>query len=102
MSPSIGCLEEHELLELASSESDPERLRVHLRDCLACRARLDKLKSDLSAIRSMGPGSARSSAVATDRDPGSTSSDRSDASAGHPCRDTSTQVLPSATEPWPN
>jgi hypothetical protein len=100
MSPSIGCLEEHELLVLLSGESASELLRAHLHDCPDCRARLDKLKSELSAIRLTGQGSARSSPDSTDRDPGTTSLDRSPASAGQQSRETSTQALRSATRPW--
>jgi len=42
MSPSIGCLEEPELLVLLSGEPASELLRAHLHDCPDCRSRLDK------------------------------------------------------------
>jgi len=102
MSPSIGCLEEPELLVLLSGEPASELLRAHLDDCPDCRSRLDRLQSEVAAIRLTGQGSAPSSPVSTDHDPHSTSFDRSPATAVQQSRESSTQTMPSATETWPD
>jgi hypothetical protein len=102
MSPSIGCLEDDELLVVLAGEPASELLRAHLDDCPDCRSRLDKLQSELSAIRLTGQVSAPSGPVSTDRDPGSTSFDRSPAVAAERSRETATQSLPSTPQPWTN
>jgi serine/threonine protein kinase len=102
MSPSIGCLEEHELLILLSGESASEPLRAHLHDCPACRSRLNKLRSELAAIRLTGPVSTPSNPVPTDRDPDPAPFYRSQTSTIHQSTVASTETLPSNNQTWTN
>jgi serine/threonine protein kinase len=81
MTPSIGCLEEDELLELLSGDSVSDRLRAHVRACAGCRGRLDRLEFALSAIRFTDQASTPPSEEVTGPTPGTRAHDDSLAGA---------------------
>jgi hypothetical protein len=55
MSAISTCPDEDELLPVATGEPADEDLAAHLRDCAACRERLDRLRAWLAAIP-LAPG----------------------------------------------
>jgi serine/threonine protein kinase len=55
MQCSTGCLADDELLALLVDEPDWAGSSVHLGTCSDCRGRLDALRSQLTALRALGP-----------------------------------------------
>jgi serine/threonine protein kinase len=101
MSPSSGCLEEHELLILLAGEPDSEPLRAHLLTCAVCVSRLEDLRARLTALRGIGLGSPATGLVSTDADP---DTDSVDVVLGSSDLEPDTTTRPtddlSTTEPW--
>jgi anti-sigma factor ChrR (cupin superfamily) len=55
MLSSLTCLEDPELLAVASGESSSEEMRAHLAHCSSCRERLERLKAEVGLLRREAP-----------------------------------------------
>jgi hypothetical protein len=78
---STGCLADDELLAMLLNEPDSAGSSAHLGECPECRGRLDALRSELTALRALGPLPLAVGAVSTAPDPGIA---RDDSTASYP------------------
>jgi anti-sigma factor ChrR (cupin superfamily) len=55
MLSSLTCLEDPELLAVASGDSSSVEMRAHLAHCSSCRERLERLEAEVGLLRREAP-----------------------------------------------